>query len=90
MFTTLLRKPDLVVGATENTDIRFEERPFKECPVKYDYVVGKDSAKVIVYPSGSPVKYLKLRFRGDFANVTRSIIVLFYVEKPRHSIFCQN
>lgn len=70
MFTTLLRKPDNAIGATEKSDIRFEENAYGECPVKYDYVVGTNSAKVIVYPSGSPVKYLKLRFRGDFSSVT--------------------
>lgn len=66
-FTTVLRKPDRVLGATENSSLRFEEELNKECPVKYDYIVSDNKAKVIVYPSGSPVKYLKFRFRGDFS-----------------------
>lgn len=64
-FITVLRKPDNAIGATEQSDFRFEEKAFEDCPVKFDYVVGKNSAKVVIYPSGSPVKYLKLRFRGD-------------------------
>ncbi len=70
MFTTLLRQPDNSVGATEKNEFRFEENAYGECAVKFDYVVEGNSAKVIVYPSGSPVKYLKLRFRGDFSDVT--------------------
>ncbi len=70
-FITVLRKPDNVIGATEASSFRFEENPFADCPVKYDYVVGEKSAKVIVYPSGSPVKYLKLRFRGDFSFIEK-------------------
>jgi alpha-galactosidase len=69
-FTSILRTPDRVYGATENSSIRFEEEFSSECPVKYDYIVSSNSAKVIVYPSGSPVKYLKFRFRGDFSKVT--------------------
>ena len=64
-FISLLRAPDNAIGATEQSDWRFEEKAFEDCPVKFDYIVGEKSAKVVVYPSGSPVKYLKLRFRGD-------------------------
>lgn len=66
MFTSVLRTPDSVTGATETSVYRFEERP-NVCDVKYEYNVGKNSAKVIVYPSGAPVQYLKFRFRGDFS-----------------------
>lgn len=66
---SILRKPDAAYGATEASDFRFEENLTNE--VKYEYVVGKDSAKVIVYPSGSPVKYLKLRFNGDLQKVDK-------------------
>lgn len=69
---TLLRSPDFSVGATDNSPFRFEERAnVGENPVKFDYVVENNSAKVIVYPSGSPVKYLKLRFNGDFSAVDK-------------------
>lgn len=66
---SLLRKPDAVYGATEKTPFRFEEMLINE--VKYSYEVSGKSAKVSVYPSGSPIKYLKLRFNGDLQNVDK-------------------
>lgn len=66
---SLLRAPDAAYGATENSDFRFEENLTND--VKYEYAVGETSAKVVVYPSGSPVKYLKLRFRGDLRGVDK-------------------
>ena len=66
---SLLRKPDYVFGATENTPFRFEEKGIND--VKYEYVVEGDCAKVIVHPSEKPVKYLKLRFNGDFKAVDK-------------------
>ena len=68
-MVSVLRKPDYVFGATENTEFRFEEKGIND--VKYEYVVEGDCAKVIVHPSGSPVKYLKLRFNGDFRAVDK-------------------
>ena len=68
-MVSLLRKPEAVYGATDASDFRWEENLTND--VKYDYVVGENSAKVIVYPSGSPVKYLKLRFRGNLENVDK-------------------
>lgn len=70
-FISVLRTPDNAFGATESTCYRFEEPATAACDVKYDYVVSQHSAKVVVYPSGSPVKYLKLRFRGDFSCVDK-------------------
>ncbi len=71
-FISLLKQPDYIYGATEESDLRFEETDNgRDCPIKFEYVVGKDSAKVIVYPSGSPVKYLKLRFSGDLSFVDK-------------------
>ena len=64
-FFSVLRAPDKVIGATEQTPFRFEESIQTECPVKYDYVVSNGVGKVIVYPSDSPIKFLKLRFRGE-------------------------
>ncbi len=66
---SLLRQPDAAYGATENSDFRFEENLTND--VKYEYVVENKSAKVIIYPNKSHVKYLKLRFRGDLSNVDR-------------------
>ena len=70
-WISVLRKPDFVTGATEESPLRFEEDKNYGCPVQYEYAVGKKSAKVVVYPSGSPVKYLKLRFNGDFSFVDK-------------------
>lgn len=74
-FVTVLRRPDLAVGATEASPYRFEERgeTFEnpDCPVKFDYDVAGRTARVTVYPSGSPVKYLKLRFCGDLSFADR-------------------
>ncbi len=68
-FPSILRKPDRVMGATEDTPFRFEEDLNAECPVQYEYRVEEKSAKVIVYPSGSPIKFLKLRFHADLSFV---------------------
>ena len=70
-FVSVLRTPDNDFGATEASPFRFEEMRTKASDVKYEYTVSEKSAKVIVYPSGSPVKYLKLRFRGDLSFVDK-------------------
>lgn len=70
-FVSILSKPDNDFGATELSPYRFEEAASKASDVKYDYVITEKSAKVIVYPSGSPVKFLKLRFRGDLSFVDK-------------------
>ncbi len=64
-FFSILRKPDKVIGATEETSFRFEEDGGDVCPVKYEYKTINNVGKLIVYPSGSPIKYLKLRWRGE-------------------------
>ena len=64
-FVSVLREPDNAFGATEASPFRFEEAASKCCDVKYEYIIGKHSSKIVIYPSGSPVKFLKLRFRGD-------------------------
>lgn len=66
---SLLRKPDAVYGAMEKAPFRFEELLVND--VNYSYDVLKNSAKITVYPSGSPIKYLKLRFNGDLQNVDK-------------------
>ena len=70
-FISVLRAPDNDFGATELSPFRFEEAATKCSDVKYEYIVGQSSSKVIIYPSGSPVKYLKLRFRGDLSFVDK-------------------
>ena len=70
-FTSVLRAPDNAFGATEKSVFRFEEPKSAACDVEYKYEIGKNSAKVTVFPSGSPVKYLKLRFRHDMRGIDR-------------------
>ncbi len=71
-FIDVLRQPDGAVGATDASPYRFEEAECgRICDVRYSYDVTGASAKVTVYPSGSPVKYLKLRFRGDLKLVDK-------------------
>lgn len=70
MFTSILRQPDCVTGATQDTAYRFEEKP-NECNVKFEYQVCGNGAKVVVCPSEQPVQYLKLRFNCDFSLVDK-------------------
>lgn len=70
-FASVLRAPDNAFGATEASPFRFEEPKSTASDVKYEYKVGENSATVTVFPSGSPVKYLKLRFRHDMRGIDR-------------------
>lgn len=70
MFVSVLKKPDSVYGTTEKTAYRFEEKK-NFCNVNFDYKVENGCAKVIIYPSGEPVKYIKFRFRSDFSLVDK-------------------
>ena len=59
-----------MLGATEQTDFRFEEPAVDcGCPVEWQYVPGENGWNVVIYPGKSPVKYLKLRWHGDLARV---------------------
>jgi len=69
-FTTIMRKPDAVMGATESTDFRFEEHVSDHvCPVEWSYVPSQKGWKVIIHPGKEPVKYLKMRWHGDFSAI---------------------
>lgn len=69
-FISLLRQPDSSAGATDASPLRFEEKANGPCnDVKFSYDINESFARVTVYPSGSPVRYLKLRFRGDLSFV---------------------
>ena len=73
-FLSILRTPDRVIGCVEGSPFRFEERENEcESPVKYEYIIEEKSAKIIVYPSGAPVKFLKLRFNGDHSFVEKAL-----------------
>ena len=69
-FPTVLRPPDRVMGATESTDFRFEERVNDHvCPVEWYYEPAAGGWNVVIRPGKEPVKYLKLRWHGDFSSV---------------------
>lgn len=70
MFIDIMREPDAVYGATEQSNFRWEEEKLP-CPIDFQYRVENDVAKVVVYPSASPIKYLKFRWRGDFSFVEK-------------------
>ena len=70
-FPSVLRTPDSSFGATEQSPFRFEEAATATNDVKFDYTVENGVGKVTVYPSGAPVKYLKLRFRGDLSHADK-------------------
>ena len=64
-FFSILREPDSVLGVTEDTPFRVEEEGQTSCPIKFEYKVENKVGKLIVYPSTSPIKYLKLRWHGE-------------------------
>ncbi len=66
-FPSILRTPDFVTGATDKSSYRFEEETNASCPIQYDFMIENNSAKVIIHPSGAPVKFLKLRFGADLS-----------------------
>lgn len=69
-YTTILRQPDAVLGATEATDSSFEENPrTHQCPVQWSYEPSNNGWRVVIHPSSSPVKCLKLRWHGDFSKI---------------------
>ena len=68
-FVSVLRAPDYSFGATESSPYRFEEAGEASCDIKYEYKISDNSAKVIIYPGGSPIKFLKLRFSGNMSDV---------------------
>ena len=69
-MVSILRAPDFVFGATDDSDYRFEEAASSSSDVQYDYTVKDGVGRVTVYPSGAGVKYLKLRFEGDMSSAT--------------------
>lgn len=69
-FPTLLRQPDLVLGATEESSFRFEERAnWASCPIPWEYRIVGDTGEIVIHPCKEPVKFLKLRWHGDLSHV---------------------
>lgn len=67
-WMTILRQPDRVTGAVTSTPLRFEEVR-EPCPVNWTYAPCPGGWKITIYPGKEPVKYLKLRWHGDFSQV---------------------
>lgn len=70
MMNSIIRNPDLILGANENTDFRFEEKKNRsECPVKHEISITDKELKVTVLPDSTPILFLKLRWNCDFSQV---------------------
>ena len=68
-FINVLRAPDDIKIMTEETPFRFEEGEANPTKVKLDFVVANNALKVIVEPTNEKIKWIRLRFRGDFSKV---------------------
>ena len=65
-FIDILRAPDGIKVMTETTPFRFEEGEENPTDVKFNFVVKNNSLQVIVEPTKEKIKWIRLRFRGDF------------------------
>lgn len=69
-FVDVLRHPDYVIGATDDSPYRFEEPEYQsDCPIEYEYLMDENGARIVVYPGKQAVKYLKFRFSGNLSFV---------------------
>ncbi len=69
-YTTLLRQPDSVLFQFDDSGIRFEEPANREEQnTRLDYTVENGCGKLVIYPAEKPIKRVKLRWRGDLADV---------------------
>ena len=73
-FINLLRQPDSVLFQFDDSGVRFEEPDGREEQnARLDYVVGENSAKVVIYPAEKGIKRVKLRWRGDMSDVILTV-----------------
>lgn len=70
-FVNILRKPDRISVADEQTSFRFEEGGESQSKAKVEYLVGEKSAKVVIFPYTIPVKYVKLRWNEPVGTVDK-------------------
>lgn len=68
-FIDVLRAPDGIKIMTEETPLRFEEGEDNPTKVKLDFVVKNNALQVIIEPTQEKIKWIRLRFRGDFSKV---------------------
>lgn len=71
-FIDVLRAPDGIKVMTETTPFRFEEGEGPLPDVKFNFVVKNNALQVIIEPTKEKIKWIRLRWRGDFSKV-RSI-----------------
>ena len=68
-FIDILRAPDGIKIMTEETPFRFEEGEANPTKVKLDFVVKNNALNVIIEPTQEKIKWIRLRWRGDFSKV---------------------
>lgn len=68
-FIDILRKPDSVLFQLDDSPYRFEEPAEREVRGEIDYTVVDGEGRITVYPSTSPIRRVKLRWRGDMSDV---------------------
>ena len=68
-FIDILRAPDGIKIMTEETPFRFEEGEVNPTKVKLDFVVKNNALNVIIEPTQEKIKWIRLRWRGDFSKV---------------------
>lgn len=69
-FLSILRAPDRVLFQYEDSAIRFEEPDSLESRTEsYDYTINGGVGRFTLYPSGRPIKRIKLRWEGDLSGV---------------------
>ena len=68
-FINILRKPDSVLFQLDDSPYRFEEPTERETRGEIDFKVVNNEASITVLPSTSPIRRVKLRWRGDMSDV---------------------
>lgn len=71
-FVNILRKPDRISVADEQSSFRFEEGEGLS-KAQVDYIVGKQSASVVIQPYAIPVKYAKLRWNEPVGKIDKML-----------------
>ena len=68
-YIDLLRYPDSVLFQLDDSPYRFEEPGERETRGEIGFEVVGNEARITVFPSKSPVRRVKLRWRGDMSDV---------------------
>ena len=68
-FINILREPDSVLFQFDDSPYRFEEPGEREPRGKIKYEVVGNEGRITVYPDKTPIRRVKLRWRGDMSDV---------------------